>query len=97
MSKSRTYSDTIGQEVLSHFKNQTPVEKIAAEYGVTTQTIRNWRKRAGGHEQRVPIASRRSTTLREIPQNVPEFLRTERAIVQGQLDHIDSMIDRYTA
>jgi len=96
MAKNRTYTDAFRAEVLGKLQAGEAIEKVAETYAVTPQTIRNWRKRGTGsvHEQRTPMAARRS--LREIPENTPEFLRTERQRVQAQLEQIDSMISRYS-
>lgn len=95
MAKNRTYTDQFRAEVLGQLQSGTPIEEVASKYAVTPQTIRNWKKRGvGTHEQRVPMAARRS---RELPENAPEFLRLERERISAQLEQIDSMIARYTA
>jgi transposase-like protein len=94
MAKNKTYTPAFKAEVLSHLKDRS-IDDVAKQFGVTTQSIRNWRRTTeGGHEQRVPMAGRRSA--REIPENAPEFLRAERQLLQGQLEHLDSMIARYS-
>lgn len=93
MAKNRTYTDAFRAEVLGKLST-SPIEEVAKNYSVTPQTIRNWKKRQGGHEQRAPMAARRSS--RETPESTPDFLRLERQKVQAQLEHLDSMISRYS-
>ncbi len=93
MAKNRTYTDELGKEVVSHLKGGKTAKELAALYLVTEQTIRNWKQRASGHEQRTPIASRRS---REIPEKRLDYLRLRRDTLQARLDEVIELIDHYS-